>query len=84
MVRQLRTALTLGLLAAASAGCPSVKVDDSGDTGDGTCCAFVCTDGTEGTVTFTVDATDCNSYAADQCSLAGASVDDVAFETSGC
>ncbi len=72
-------------LLALLAGCPgSIKLDDSGDTGGGTCCAFICADGTEGTVTFTVDASDCDSYASDQCSLAGSSVDDVAFEEGGC
>lgn len=72
------------LLPVLLSGCPSVKVGDSGDTGGGTCCAFICADGTEGTVTFTIDAADCDSYAANQCSLAGTSVADVAFEESGC
>lgn len=75
----------LAALAALLAGCPSTKFGDSGDTAlAGTCCAFVCADGTEGVVTFTSDADDCSSYASDQCGLAGSTVDDVSFDEAGC
>lgn len=73
------------LLSVVAAGCPGVKFGDSGDTGSyATCCTFSCDDGTEGAVSFTVDASDCDAYALDQCSLAGAAVSSASFEEEGC
>lgn len=67
------------------AGCVDGKPFDSSDTGGyETCCAFSCDDGTSGTVTFTIDASDCSSYADDQCSLAGAGVSSADFSDGGC
>ena len=71
--------LFLGLTA-----CPTGKPFDSADTGYETCCAFSCTDGTSGTVTFTVDPSDCDTYATDQCNLAGVEVQSSEFSEGEC
>ena len=73
------------LLALGLAGCPSARIYDSGDSGGGgTCCAFACDDGTSGTVSFTTSDSDCQSYADDQCALAGSTTSSADYEDSGC
>ena len=65
-------------------GCPTGKPFDSSDTGYSTCCSFTCSDGTFGTVSYTVDQADCDSYASDQCGLAGAEVSSSEFSDGEC
>lgn len=64
--------------------CPTGKPYDSSDTGYSTCCSFTCSDGTSGSVSFTVDDADCDSYASDQCGLAGADVSSSDFADQEC